>query len=457
METRVGPPSLSDHVRFWNICAAVVVLGLTLSTAIQDSGQRSNGYNVPPGVPRDFPHYYLAGRLARLKAPDNLLYYPPVGHAARSWTDLRFDATTPYGRPWPGLNLPDRFVTQPFDAPPFAALMMEPLALLPWQTAYRVWQLLCALMMLATLYFALRLSQDGPPSMLVMAVAFAVAFCFFPFKDAMTLGNIDVVLVLLWVLGVFLLRRGQIIPSAFCFALGTAIKVSPVYALPLLVMRRQWRWLASYLVASTALLVFSIWRLGWMNHVVWAGQVAPALSGGIKFFYNRSLPGFILALGDPQRLLTPLPGSAGPLWFAKALSVVGFSAFLLWCWKQRRGPQGLLFEVILLPLIVLLVSPMTWLQYYVLAVLPLTYLWTRAREEAGAVSRLDLIFLAGSTLILGSSSRGLEHHLAQAIGAPFELLVMGVWVATTLALVWVGMRMYKSCAAGEPPAAAIDT
>ena len=62
-----------------------------------------------------------------------------------------------------------------------------------------------------------------------------------------------------------------------------------------------------------------------------------------------------------------------------------------------------------------------------------------------AVSKLDLILLTGSTLTLGSA---LPDYVAGALGPYGQLLVMGAWVAATLALIWVGMRMYESCVPG---------
>jgi len=439
------PRSPLDKVRFWNICAAVVILGLALSPAIQDSLHRSKEYDAAPGIPVDFPHYYMAGRLARLKPPENLLYYLPPDRIARSFIDLRIDAATPYGRHPPGSGLPEPFVTLPFDAPPFAALVMEPLASLQWQAAYFVWQLMCVLMMMATLYFALRLSLDGPPTTLVMAIGFAVAFLFLPFKFAQTVGNIDVLLLFLWVLGVFFLGRGHPLPSAFCFALGTAVKVSPVFALPLLAVRRQWRWFAWYAVCSAALLLVSVWGVGWHNQVVWARQVVPALSCGIKNLGNRSLAGLIPALRNPQGISIFLPVPPGLCFLNKTLSGICYCAFLYWCWRQRKDARGLLFEIILLPLVVLLVSPISWRQYFVLAVLPLTYLWVRSRDQAVAVSKLDLILLTISTLTFGMPLP--DYRVARVLGTQLELLVMGAWVGATLALLWVGMRMYKSCVA----------
>jgi hypothetical protein len=269
-----------------------------------------------------------------------------------------------------------------------------------------------------------------------------VVLLFLPFKRTLDLGNIDVAVLLLWVLGVFLLHRGRRIPSALCFALGTAIKVSPVFAVPLFALRRQWSWFAWYLTWSVGLLLVSVWGVGWQNQVVWAGQVAPAVSCGLKTFWNRSLAGLALGLNDPHNLLPNLPGPYNLCLFNKALGGICYCAFLFWCWRKRQNSRGLIFELALLPLVVLLISPVTWSHHYVIAVLPLTYLWVRPREEAAVVSKLDLILLASSTLTFGSA---LPEFIARAFGAPGELFVMGGWVAATVALLWVGMRMYGSC------------
>ncbi len=163
----------SSTLRIWNVSAAVVVLALALAPVIQDSFHRAYESG---GVPVDFPHYFIAGRLARLRPPENLLYYPPAGHTARSYFDLRIDATTPYGRAPLAGGLPDGAVTLPFDAPPFAALLMEPLTFLSWKMAYLVWQLVCTLLMMASVYFALCLFQVHRPPLVAVAIGCAMAF-----------------------------------------------------------------------------------------------------------------------------------------------------------------------------------------------------------------------------------------------------------------------------------------
>jgi hypothetical protein len=205
-------------------------------------------------------------------------------------------------------------------------------------------------------------------------------------------------------------------------------------------MRRQWRWLLGYGLASVALLALSVWKVGWQNHIVWARQVAPALSWGLKMFYNRSLPGFVLALADPHNLVTHQPSAAPWRLFNKALSGLAYLGFLFWCWKQRKDSKALPFELIVLPLVVLLLSPTSWTNHYVLAVPALAYMWVRLRTQPASASNLDLLALAGSTMLIGSV---LPDSAVLALGLPFELLVMAGWVAATGALLWVGMNMHK--------------
>ncbi len=426
----------SDPLRAWSAALAAVVITLALSAAVQECFHRALMNAAAPGIPMDFPHYYAAGRLVRQAPPGNILYYPVPGRAPRSYLDLRFDASTPYGLATGGL--PAGTVTRPFDAPPFAALLMEPFARLPWQRAYLALQLTSIALLGVSIYLALGLFTREAPSALAAAIAVASALIFMPVNRSVGYGNIDVAMLFLWVVGLWFLSRRRLAPSAFCLELGTAIKVTPAFAVPFFILRRQWKWLAWYAASSAALLAYSLWRVGWQNNHLWISSVAPALAGGMTGFYNRSLMGLLYALTAPHTLALDLPGSPRLFLLAKLMSLAVYAAFLAACWRKSRSSGQLLLELSLLPLVVLLISPLSWPQHYVLALLPLVVLWTRARQRAASVSKLELALLACCTLLLGSA---LPEFAARALGPAAELLLMAAWVAATFALLFVGMRL----------------
>ena len=80
------------------------------------------------------------------------------------------------------------------------------------------------------------------------ALMFAATCFFFPFKSTLVFGQVNISILFVWTLGVYLLKRQRPMASALCFALGTVLKIAPVVAVPFLALRRQWRWLAAYMV-----------------------------------------------------------------------------------------------------------------------------------------------------------------------------------------------------------------
>jgi hypothetical protein len=245
--------------------------------------------------------------------------------------------------------------------------------------------------------------------------------------------------------------------SALCFALGTALKVSPVFAVPLLALRRQWRWLAGYVVGIAIFTGLSIWVLGWQTNWTWLMGIYPGISSGVGSVFNRSLAGFIDALVGPRysaTLYTATQWAIPPrlILFEKACGAAISLGFFFWCWRKRKDAKGLIDELILLPLVYLLVAPFSWAQHFVLAALPLAYLWAKAREATSG----ELVVLFLGTLALGTE---LPLYIAawSPLANPYLIIVgIGLWPAATCAIIWVGMRMYlRSQVFDQPPAAAV--
>jgi hypothetical protein len=92
----------------------------------------------------------------------------------------------------------------------------------------------------------------------------------------------------------------------------------------------------------------------------------------------------------------------------------------------------------MLPLVYLLAAPFSWPHHFILALLPLTYLWVKAREATTA----ELVALYLSTLVIGTE---LPMYLAAYSPWANPMLIIvatALWPAATCAIIWVGLRTY---------------
>jgi alpha-1,2-mannosyltransferase len=356
------------------------------------------------------------------------------------------------GTPWAKMARANGFphILQ-FTNPPFSAVAMAPLAMIPWQWAYLIWQSLIIIMAAGATYLALKLVPTA--SALETFTIFFIAVCFFfPINMNLVFGQVNVTIQFLWTLGVYLLSRQKPVASALCFALGTVMKISPVVAVPLLLIRRQWRWLAAYLAGVAALTGLSIWRLGWQTHLIWLRRIYPSISAGLGNHLNRSLAGLIDVVCGPKYFATPFNSTEWPVppglsRFENVCSLVIGLGFVFWCWKRRKDAKGLIDELILLPLVYLLAAPFSWPHHFVLALLPLTYLWAKAREATTS----ELVALHLSTLALGTELPMELAAYSPWAGPHLTILAIAVWPAATFATIWVGVRMYVRSQMIDPP------
>jgi Glycosyltransferase family 87 len=393
----------------------ILTLGFPLEDILRETSIARHG--LPDG---DFLIYYSAGRAARQPGEHHL--YAEVVKGGQS-TEL---------------GMPVAFIT-----PPFSAVIMEPLTALPFMPAFIVWRYALVLMTALAVYFILGASSNQPVSVAALAIGVAAAFSFTPFQYTVFLGQLGGVILLAWALGLYLFSRRQPVASAFCFAFGTVVKVAPAIAVPLFVMRRQWRWLGAYVLWVAALVGFSVWHLGWQPYRDWLGAVYPVISHGFKHFQNHSLPGLILWCAPGQ--VWGRPGTLG--WEVKALAIILSLAFFLWCWKKTRGPKGLVHELALAPLLYLLTSPVADTHHFILALVPLIYLWMKSQDTRVSASSGETAVLVAASLVFGVAA--LSYLAGGVNNSILYLFVMVLWVLATMALIWGGMSMYTRCIATE--------
>lgn len=183
---------------------------------------------------RDFLNLYTGGVLAR------------TGHFSDLY-DFRLQ-TAIQDSLVPGL--PVHF---PFVRPPFYALMLAPLSLLPIQIAFPVWIGLQTCGMFGVWVWAWR--RFGPESMVYCAF-------FLPASLGIAHGQ-DCIILLLEMLAVWLLMERKL-DFVAGLILGLALfKFHLFLLLPLaILLRRRWRLLGGYAVGGTSLAVFSVLLVG---------------------------------------------------------------------------------------------------------------------------------------------------------------------------------------------------
>jgi hypothetical protein len=372
-------------------------------------GQRL--HTVGPRI--DFSAYYVAAHLAAEHPPGELYYQAtfPDGRIAPLEAAARWqEVVQRYGVA--------KAIT--FVYPPFFAVLLKPIAYFSYGTAYRLWSALTVLLTFASVWICLRLGGQRWSAELAVIVAVGL-FSYCPFFFELVVGQVASLLLFCCALGVWLLSREQDWGSAFCFALATMIKMTPILAVPLLAMHRKWKWLAAYGCWMIVLLGFSVWQTGWAAHEEFWHGVMPSVSCGITYVSNISAVAYVqdLFLGyvpmDGNQ--STLPRLACTASKAASFVVLGFAMF----WFYRfRNQERLVLHLMLLLLLSLAISPITWIHHYVIALLPFLYLW--CKERAGGRDWLLLATVlvvgtnvAGYGLLLSTKSRAMQLVLAAIV------------------------------------------
>src|SRR5207253_8535568 len=293
----------------------------------------------------DFAVYYVAGWMARGEGKRSLYEGTPNDSIRNS------------SSPWLHVAHAHGVVaTTPFQYPPFFALLMRPLTKLPLKSAFFAWRQLSAGFVLIAIYIALLMSRNKQRLPLFAMVA-AAMLASFPFIEMKEMGQVGGLLLLLWTAGAYFADKDRPVAGAFCFAVGTMVKLTPAFVVPLFILRRQWRWLAAYTAWMTALFSISVWQLGWSNHVMFFTRFLPAMSCGFPSAANKSLVNIVQSLyyGNSFRDVSHL-AAMPPIVCAigKALSAAVLIGVLIAFYRRTKDAAHIAYEVALLALVSLL-------------------------------------------------------------------------------------------------------
>ena len=282
----------------------------------------------------------LLGR-PRLLEPIDLVVYRTAGRAALHGWSLYAPSFLAHS----GGHLP-------FTYPPFAAIVLVPLAILPLGADYVLWSAMClvALWALVRLSFG-RLLARCPARFRVLVVLglTAAAALTVPVAEHLTLGQVGIPLTLLCVADVLPARTRW--PRGLLVGVATAIKLTPGLFVAYFLLTRQWRAAATSAATTAAawLVAAAVMPAGSWRYFVGGVGFDPSRAGAVTEVANQSL------WGTTHRWW----GSAGELpWLCLALAVlvVGLHRARL---AERSGNR--LAAASLVGVTSLLVSPVSWM------------------------------------------------------------------------------------------------
>ncbi|MFJ9019824.1 glycosyltransferase 87 family protein [Streptomyces sp. NPDC102259] len=239
-----------------------------------------------------------------------------------------------------------------FTYPPFAAVVMLPMALVGLRTAI----VTALLLNLAALAFAVRVCV-GPRWRRYGWYEAGLAACalalFEPLRDTFSFGQVNLLLLALVLVDAGLLASGRTRWAGVGIGLAAAVKLTPALFIGLLLVARRWRAaavataVAAAATALAALVAPDASRFYWTRALWDTSRV-----GRLDYVSNQSLQGVLARLGVESRAV----------WAVLVLAALGW-----WAWRARRaaavGDWQAAFA--LTGLTACLVSPVTWVHHLV--------------------------------------------------------------------------------------------
>ncbi|WP_306214228.1 glycosyltransferase 87 family protein [Actinoplanes sp. RD1] len=240
-----------------------------------------------------------------------------------------------------------------FTYPPFAALVMSPMAGLPLGAVEALASIATVVVTGVVMWWLIApwVEQRGWRPWYALAVVSCLALIFEPVRETFGFGQVNMLLLAL-VAGDMLLglARGRRW-AGVGIGLATAIKLTPGVFILYLLVTRQWRALGVAIgtAAGTTLVTAALWpdasREFWTAALWDTNRV-----GNLEYVSNQSLRGMLARF--------PIDAVESKVWIVCVLATLA-----VWVWRVRRA--DLLGGLALTGILGLLLSPVTWVHHSV--------------------------------------------------------------------------------------------
>lgn len=290
--------------------------------------------------------------------------------------------------------------------PPLLADFFAPFSQLPAHLAATLWRMFNIILVLASVLLLARMLRVSILSFEFAALALA-AYSFFPISETIFIGQITIVMLALWTVGIVAYFDNRIILSAAAFALATALKITPIMLLPLFFIWKDRRWIVSYLGISLGLVSLMAAINGFQTVSVYP-KVISAMGSGIPSVLNKTLGslvawvfyGKILPIESVLEVMTNPPRALS--FIEKIVSGLFYLACLFLAWRNRRqlDRASKAATIAVFSLAAVCIAPVSWRHAYSVAFIALAIFWVKALRTSPRF--LHAALLALTTIAIGS-------------------------------------------------------
>jgi len=282
-----------------------------------------------------------------------------------------FEGQNPYVVPRESIN---------YVYPPFTLLFFAPLTLFPLFLASKIWTILSLLFLFASLLLLSRiLSMKITSSVFVMITIFSMLS--FPVKFTLGMGQINLFILLLVLLGVYFLLSKKNVVSGVFFGTAITLKFFPLLILPYFLLKKKWRVLFYSFVTIASFWLVSVLFVGWELQLYYVKNVLPGiLNASQAAYYNQALSGFLVRIFGNTSLF-----DIGKLIITCVLLVISFLVIF-----KRKRKENAIFEISIIITLSLIVNSFSWQHHFVWLILPFAVAFREVTKK-GWVEKITLL------------------------------------------------------------------
>lgn len=415
----------------WILESKPLFVFVLASLLVSSLAQRYLGH--PMSVPNlDFFDYYFAARVIHDNPHATLYEGATEGNPEIRPTAPAGSALAAHARA-AGFDRVEFYVY-----PPLLADLIAPISQIPPRLAATLWRCLNLALVLVSLLLLAGMLRVPILSFEFVTLAMA-GYCFWPIHETVSLGQIAIVMMLLWTVGIVAYFDNHMILSAAALALATSFKVTPILLLPLFFIWKDKRWIVSYLSILLGLIVAMVSINGVQVVSAYAG-VMSGMGGGLPAFQNKSIGsllawiyfGRIFPVDEARSFMANQPQQAFLSIMSKAVSGIFylFSLFLAWRSRHQLDRTSRAASIAVFGMVTACVSPVSWRHGYSVAFVVMAILWVRALRKAPR--RLHLVLLTLTTFTVGSLF--FDQAAQTPLPEPCKIILAASWIVFSVLL-----------------------